>query len=149
MDGTKHNTCLTPEDMLCFDVYALNQAFNRVYKPLLDPLGLTYPQYLVMTVLWDVSPVSVGQIGSRLGLATSTLTPVLKRLEGQGLIHRRRSAEDERRVDISLTGEGRALAERATNVSACVLDATGMSLDDVNRLRGDLATLRDAMNASV
>ena len=142
------NPCLTPEDMLCFDIYALNQAFSRVYKPLLGPLGLTYPQYLVMSVLWDAAPLSVGRIAERLGLTTSTLTPVLKRLEGQHLIQRKRASDDERRVDVLLTDAGRALASEASDVSACVIEATGMKEEDLARLRQDLARLRDGLNAA-
>ena len=135
--------------MLCFDIYVLNQAFSRVYKPLLDPLGLTYPQYLIMTVLWDTTPVSVGQIGCSLGLASSTLTPVLKRLEGQDLIRRSRGGDDERRVDVDLTEEGRELAGRASHVAACVIDATGLDEGALTRLRAQLAKMRDNLDAIV
>ena len=148
MDDYKPNPCLTPEDMLCFDVYALHQAFGRVYKPLLDPLGLTYPQYLVMSVLWDIAPLSVGRIAARLGLASSTLTPVLKRLEAQGLILRKRGADDERRVDVTITEKGSAMAERAAHISPCVIEATGMGDEDLTRLRTELARMRDGLNAA-
>ena len=139
---------LTPEEMLCFDVYGLNQAFSRVYKPLLDPLGMTYPQYLVMSVLWDGAPASVGRIGKRLGLASSTLTPVLKRLEGQELIRRRRASDDERRVDVYLTPKGEEMQDRAAHVGSCVIDATGLRPDELGTLRTQLATLRDSLNAA-
>ena len=142
MTAADRQTCLTPEDMLCFDVYGLNHAFARIYKPLLGPLGLTYPQYLVMSVLWDASPLPVGRIGARVGLETSTLTPLLKRLEGHGLITRCRAATDERRVEVDLTEAGRALAGRAAHVPSCVEDATGLSAPDIADLRAKLTRLR-------
>lgn len=145
MDRQLPDRCVTPEDMLCFDVYALQQAFSRVYKPLLDPLGLTYPQYLVMSVLWSDAPLSVGRIGARLGLETSTVTPLLKRLEQHGLILRRRSTEDERRVDVALTRAGIDLADRAADVPRCVENATGRSEDEIARLRKELHDLRTAL----
>ncbi|MBJ3761766.1 MarR family transcriptional regulator [Maribius pontilimi] len=131
--------------MLCFDVYALNHAFARLYKPLLAPLGLTYPQYLAMSVLWDTSPLPVGRIGARVGLETSTLTPLLKRLELQGLITRTRARDDERRVEIGLTEAGRALSQRAVDIPACVERATGLDADEISALRATLSNLRAAI----
>ncbi len=136
---------IQPEAMLCFDIYALHQAFGRVYKPLLDPLGLTYPQYLVMVVLWGMTPLSVGQIGHRLGLESSTLTPLIKRLETAGLVTRKRDAEDERRVQVHLTERGRVLADRARGVPACVQAATEMDAAEIADLRAALAQVRDAL----
>src|SRR5271154_2326289 len=98
---------------LCFAIYSAAHAFNRVYKPLLDRLGLTYPQYLVMLVLWERDGVPVKDIGERLFLDSGTLTPLLKRLEQAGLINRTRSTEDERQVMIALTAKGEALREKA------------------------------------
>ena len=138
-----------PEDMLCFDVYTLQQALSRVYKPLLEPLNLTYPQYLVMSVLWDAAPLPVGRIGARLGLETSTVTPLLKRLEQQGLVERRRSTEDERRVDVDLTKAGTDLAAKAADVPQCVESATGLSQEGIARLRGDLQSVRENLLQSV
>ena len=100
-------------NQLCFAIYSAAHAFNRVYKPLLDRLGLTYPQYLVMLVLWERDGVPVKDIGERLFLDSGTLTPLLKRLEAADLIKRTRSAEDERQVLISLTSQGQALREKA------------------------------------
>jgi len=139
--------CLTPEDMLCFDVHALNQAFGRVYKPLLAPLGLTYPQYVVMSVLWDAAPLPVGGIGRRTGMETSTLTPLLKRLEAQGLVTRTRAREDERRVEIALTEAGQAMAARTAHVPECVGRATGMTEAEIAGLRATLGRLRRALDA--
>src|SRR6201984_2622091 len=100
-------------NQLCFAIYSTAHAFNRVYKPLLDKIGLTYPQYLVMLVLWERDGVPVKDIGERLFLDSGTLTPLLKRLEAAHLIKRARSAEDERQVLISLTSQGHALKEKA------------------------------------
>ncbi len=136
--------CLTPEDMLCFDVYALGQSFGRLYKPLLDPLGLTYPQYLVMIVLWTGQENTVGRIGERLGLETSTVTPLLKRLEAAGLVTRRRSEIDERRVEVGLTPRGRALRAEALHIPACVEGATGLDPNEIRALRDKLIGLRRA-----
>ena len=138
-----------PEEMICFDVYTLQQAFSRVYKPLLDPLHLTYPQYLVMSVLWDAAPMTVGRIGARLGLETSTVTPLLKRLEAQGMVARRRSTEDERRVDVDLTEAGQDMKARAAHIPACVDEATGRSTEEIARLRNELQSLRDHLVQSV
>ena len=100
-------------NQLCFAVYSTAHAFNRVYKPLLDRLGLTYPQYLVMLVLWERDGVPVKEIGERLFLDSGTLTPLLKRLEAAHLVKRTRSAADERQVLISLTSQGQSMRERA------------------------------------
>jgi len=132
----------TLDQFLCFSLYTANHAFNRVYKPLLDALGLTYPQYLVMTVLWAQDDLLVGQIGDRLMLESSTLTPLLKRLESAGFLARMRDTRDERQVRVTLTPEGRALQTRAQSVPACILEATGMSLPDLTRLKRDIDTLR-------
>ncbi len=140
----KKRPTLRPEDMLCFDVYALGQAFGRLYKPLLDPLGLTYPQYLVMCILWSGGASNVGQIAERLGLETSTITPLLKRLEAAGLVTRRRSALDERRVEVAPSPRGRAMQEEAAHIPACVEEATGMAADRIEALRGELDRLRRA-----
>lgn len=133
---------LALDHFLCFSIYAANHAFNRVYKPLLDALGLTYPQYLVMVVLWETDGVTVGTIGERLFLESSTLTPLLKRLEGQGLVTRRRDRTDERQVRIDLTEAGRALRGRAASVPACVFEASGLDLETGLRLKRDLDALR-------
>lgn len=133
------------EDMLCFDVYAANLAFGRLYKPLLDPLGLTYPQYLVLMTLWAEDGQSVGQIGGALGLDSSTLTPLIKRLEAMGLVTRRRDPEDERRVLVTLTETGQTLRQRAADIPACVGRATGLTPEQIARLRQSLRDLRRAL----
>ncbi len=115
-------------DQLCFAVYSAAHAFNRVYKPLLAALGLTYPQYLTMLVLWEQDDVAVKAIGERLGLDSGTLTPLLKRLEKLGLVARRRDPADERSVRIALTTEGRALRQRrGTSPSRSAAPSVGRS----------------------
>lgn len=136
-------------DMLCFDVYALNLAFGRAYKPMLEPLGLTYPQYLVLVTLWAEDRQSVGQIGAALGLDSSTLTPLLKRLEKAGLLRRLRDADDERRVLISLTSDGHAMRQRAGTVSACMAEAIGMTLAEARQMQHGLARLRTSLQAAI
>lgn len=133
------------DKMLCFDIYAANQAFGQLYKPLLAPLGLTYLQYLVLVTLWTEAPLRVGQIGARLGLESNTLTPLLKRMAEAGLITRTRDPRDERRVEIALTDAGRALEARARDVPACVVRTLGMPLEDLVKLQADLRRLTAAM----
>ncbi|AWK85619.1 MarR family winged helix-turn-helix transcriptional regulator [Azospirillum thermophilum] len=136
---------LSLDAQLCFALHSATLAFNRRYKPLLDELGLTYPQYLVMLVLWERDGVTVTEIGSRLFLDSATLTPLLKRLEAAGMVTRERDPEDERRVRIRLTAQGRSLRERARCIPHGMAAATGLSLDDLVRLRDELVRLRDAM----
>lgn len=131
------------ENLLCFTVYSTAHAFNRVYKPLLDSLGLTYPQYLVMLTLWQQDDQTVGAIGEKLMLESSTLTPLLKRLEAAGLIARRRDVADERQVRISLTGEGRELRQKALAVPRQVGAATGCTLAEMQQLQARLTRLRE------
>src|SRR5262249_61863962 len=121
-------------------------AFIRVYKPLLDRLGLTYPQYLVMLVLWEQDDVPVKDIGEKLFLDSGTLTPLLKRLEAAHLVRRTRSSEDERQVLIALTPQGRALQERAKAVPQSILAATACSVAELSTIKNDLVALRDRLN---
>jgi DNA-binding MarR family transcriptional regulator len=132
-------------NQLCFAVYSTAHAFNRIYKPLLDPLGLTYPQYLVMLILWDEDQVTVKELGHRLHLDSGTLTPLLKRLEANGLLTRSRSAEDERRVLIALTDQGRALNAKAAAIPRELLCATGLDVPGLLDLKGEMTALRDRM----
>ncbi len=111
-----------PRRLLCFNVYAAHHAFNRFYQPLLEPLGLTYPQFLVMIALHRQDGRGVGSLAEELMLETNTLSPLLKRIEGMGLITRRRSQEDERRVDVFLTDQGRDLAVRAAEIPDCIAE---------------------------
>jgi DNA-binding MarR family transcriptional regulator len=136
-------------NQLCFAVYSTAHAFNRVYKPLLDRLGLTYPQYLVMLALWERDGVPVKDIGERLFLDSGTLTPLLKRLEAAHLIKRTRSREDERQVLVALTSQGQALKEQAKSVPRAILAASGCSLGELAALKRNLVALRDQLNAAV
>ena len=128
---------------LCFALYSASHAFNRLYRPLLDAIGLTYPQYLVMTVLWHRDGLSVGALGDQLLLESNTLTPMLKRLETLGFISRSRAAADERQVMVTLTERGRALEAEAASIPACVQSATGLDRDEAIRLLTSVARLRD------
>jgi MarR family transcriptional regulator, organic hydroperoxide resistance regulator len=129
------------DDMLCFALYAASRAAMDVYRPLLDELGLTYPQYLVMIVLWDRETCSVKDIGRTLHLDSGTLSPLLKRLESTGFIKRQRRIQDERVVDISLTEEGRALQERAADVPMKVSCRYGIEFDEYVTLLEQLKKL--------
>jgi DNA-binding MarR family transcriptional regulator len=128
-------------NQLCFSVYATAHAFNAAYKPLLEPLGLTYPQYLAMLVLWDQDDLSVSAIGEQLGLDSGTLTPLLKRLEALGLVERQRNPADERQLRVSLTEGGRALKAKARAVPPQVLAASGLTLDQLLRLKREIDVL--------
>ncbi|QPO12814.1 MarR family transcriptional regulator [Thalassospira sp. A40-3] len=147
MDNSSKDDLLQLEKFLCFSIYSAGHAFNRVYKPLLDNLGLTYPQYLVMVTLWQEDNQSVRSIGSKLYLESSTLTPLLKRLEANGLVSRKRDPEDERSVRVSLTDAGKDLRNKAEEVPPCILDATGLDIETAKRLNRDLRTMRDQMEA--
>ncbi|MBD8556244.1 MarR family transcriptional regulator [Rhizobium sp. CFBP 8762] len=129
------------DQQLCFAVYSAAHAFNRAYKPLLEKLGLTYPQYLVLLVLWQGDGITVKAIGDVLGLDSGTLSPLLKRLEATGLISRNRDGKDERQVFIVLTDKGRALEADAANVFTDIGLATGCSQQQVDDLRSSLQTL--------
>ena len=137
------------DNQICFAVYSTAHAFNRVYKPLLDRLGLTYPQYLVMLVLWERDGVPVKDIGERLFLDSGTLTPLLKRLETAGLIKRTRSTEDERQVLIALTSQGQALREKARTVPQAILATSACSITELSALKNELVALRDRLDAAL
>ena len=137
------------DNQVCFAVYSTAHAFNRVYKPLLDRLGLTYPQYLVMLVLWERDDVAVKEIGERLFLDSGTLTPLLKRLEAADLVRRTRGTADERQVLIALTSKGRALQEKARTVPQSILAASACSISELSALKNDLVALRDRLNAAL
>ncbi|WP_055570120.1 MarR family winged helix-turn-helix transcriptional regulator [Streptomyces atriruber] len=134
------------DQQICFSLHAAARAFNGVYRTLLKDLGLTYPQYLVMLVLWEHDELPVKKIGERLRLDSGTLSPLLKRLEAAGHVERRRSAEDERSVTVRLTEEGRALREKALAVPRALADSTELSIDDVRDLRARLDRLTAALD---
>jgi MarR family transcriptional regulator, organic hydroperoxide resistance regulator len=126
------------DDQLCFALYAASRATVQAYQPLLAALGLTYPQYLVMLVLWEEDGASVGRLGERLELDSGTLTPLLKRLEGQGMVERRRSADDERVVHVHLTAPARRLARKAAEVPGAVACKAGISREEAKGLHDQL-----------
>ena len=134
------------DNQICFAIYSTAHAFNRVYKPLLDRLGLTYPQYLVMLVLWERDGVPVKDIGERLFLDSGTLTPLLKRLEAAQLIKRTRNTADERQVLIALTPQGQALKEKARTVPQSILAASACSIAELSAMKNDLVALRERLN---
>lgn len=135
------------DNQLCFALYSTSLAMTKLYKPLLDALGLTYPQYLVMLVLWEQNGLTVSALGERLNLDSGTLTPLLKRMEHAGLLQRQRSAEDERRVQVFLTETGAQLHTRAARIPGCVLAQTGCSLPEVVALTRQLRQLRTQVSA--
>lgn len=127
------------DNQLCFAIVTAARRIVTVYRPILEPLGLTHPQYLVMLALWEASPRSLSELATALALEPATASPLVKRLEAQGLVLRERRAEDERRLDITLTDEGRALRTRALNVPGQVMEATGLSPADLAEIRDVLA----------
>jgi MarR family transcriptional regulator, organic hydroperoxide resistance regulator len=135
------------DNQLCFALYSTSLAMTKLYKPLLDELGLTYPQYLVMLVLWEKDGPMVSELGERLYLDSGTLTPLLKRLEAAGFIARVRDTQDERRVHITLTAAGRKLKAKAQKIPGCVRTASQCSLGELIQLKHQLRGLRDRLAA--
>ena len=136
-------------NQLCFAIYSAAHAFNSVYNPLLDAIDLTYPQYLVMLVLWERDGRTVKEIGEQLYLDSGTLTPLLKRMESAGFVRRVRDSEDERQVRITLTSQGSSLRNNAAKIPAAIGCALGSAARDMEKVRDDVVALRDALNASV
>lgn len=130
-----------PDQMICFAIYAASHAINRTYAPLLRPLGLTYPQYITLSFLWDRDGMSVGDLSKCLQMETNTLTPLLKRLEKLGHVERRRGVEDERKVFVHLTKSGWGIQDRAPEITACVIGATGMGLGTLGQVVASLTQL--------
>jgi MarR family transcriptional regulator, organic hydroperoxide resistance regulator len=138
---TTDTPSLLLDEQLCFALYAASRRMTAVYRPLLEALELTYPQYLVMLVLWERDGLTVRELGARLQLDSGTLTPLLKRLEQAGLVVRRRRQSDEREVEISLTDAGHKLHERAKEIPRCLAERLCMSVDAFTRLRDELKSL--------
>ena len=136
------------DNQLCFALYSASLAMTKLYKPLLDELGLTYPQWLVMLVLWEQDGPMVSQLGERLNLDSGTLTPLLKRLEAAGLVARIRDVQDERRVHITLTAAGRKLKAKAAKVPHCIRDAAQCSMTELVQLKRQLNDLRERLSAA-
>lgn len=133
------------ENQLCFALYAATRAMTRTYREKLQPLGITYPQYLVLIVLWESDAISVSEIGRKLMLDSGTLTPVLKRLQQQGMLRRKRSSADEREVVVTLTAMGRDLKTQAVDARRFVACRLGMSEPEIRALRDDLMALVDGL----
>lgn len=136
------------DNQLCFALYAASGLVTRAYRPLLEPLGLTYPQYLVMLALWEQAPRTVKALGQALELDSGTLTPLLKRLEAAGFVTRTRDAQDERRVQIALTPAGEALREKAAEVPVALACQLQLPLDEIADLRTTLQDLARKMKAA-
>jgi DNA-binding MarR family transcriptional regulator len=136
------------DEHLCFALYSASRAMTAAYRPILAELNLTYPQYLVMLVLWEEERVTVRHLGDRLRLDSGTLSPLLKRLEATGLVSRQRSREDERVVEVTLTPAGRRLSGRAECIPEQLFSATGMTVEDAADLRDAVRRLTDALSAS-
>ena len=147
MTDAKPNNPIPLESQLCYAIYSAGMAIQRAYKPALDALGLTYPQYLVLNVLWREDDQTVGGIAEKLALESSTLTPLLKRLEAAGLVRRVRNPDDERQVVVALTDQGRALRSRAGCLGDVLLAASGQSPARLGELNRGVRELRDAIYA--
>jgi MarR family transcriptional regulator, organic hydroperoxide resistance regulator len=151
MKETKAHPAKGPADVLgldaqvCFSLYSTGLAMDKVYRKVLRPLKLTYPQYLVMLILWETDGITVTAIGERLFLDSATLTPLLKRLESSGLVSRKRAAEDERQVVISLTARGRTLREKAREVQDAIFEAAQCSAEELRDIKKQLESLRSKL----
>ncbi|MHC8319693.1 MarR family winged helix-turn-helix transcriptional regulator [Pseudomonas sp. GB2N2] len=150
-DSTTRDNCddLLLNNQTCFALHSTSLLMTKVYKPLLQALGLTYPQYLAMMVLWERDGLTVGEISTRLLTDPGSLTPLLKRLEVEGLLTRTRSREDERVVIVELTEQGRALRDKARDVPQCILGASGMTLERLQNLQAELQVLRSNLQDSL
>ena len=145
MTFPKTDDWLQLDQQLCFALYSTSLAMTKIYKPILGELGLTYPQYLVMLVLWEHGKVTVSELGGRLRLDSGTLTPLLKRLESAALVRRERDADDERRVLISLTDTGRELRSAAVGIPEKLLCAVQCSVEEIQALTVRLHDLRSTL----
>ncbi len=138
---------MIPSEMICFSLYSANHAMQRVYQPVLAPLGLTYPQFLVLMLLWDKDGQTVGDLGRALQLESNTLTPLLKRMEALGLVSRLRVAEDERQVRVSLADTGEGLRGKADGITRCIFEACGVAEQELTALRDQVIGLRDRLRS--
>lgn len=141
------DSALLLDNQLCFALYSASLAMTKLYKPLLAEIGLTYPQYLALLVLWERDGLMVSELGDRLSLDSGTLTPLLKRLEALGLVARIRDVNDERRVHITLTTAGRKLKSRAAKIPGCILDATQCTVPEIVSLTQQVQALRQRLTA--
>lgn len=142
-------SALRLDDRLCYALYSASITVGRIYKPLLDELGITYPQFLTLSVLWEEDRQTVGALAHRLGLESSTLTPLIKRLAAADLVRRSRNPTDEREVFVELTAPGQAMRERCDCLGERLLAASGMALADLARLNDEIRGLRDTLNQTL
>jgi DNA-binding MarR family transcriptional regulator len=133
------------DEQLCFAMYSANIAINRVYRPVLEKLGITYPQYLVLSALWQADGQTVGAIADRLSLESSTITPLVKRLEAAGFVKRQRNPDDERQVTVSLTGTGQTLHQESKCLTETLLERSGLPVADIVRLNKEVSAFRDVL----
>ncbi len=149
-DATQERNSVVPfplDNQLCFALYATSMAINRTYKPMLDEMGITYPQYLVLNALGEADGMSVGTIARRLALESSTVTPLVKRMEQAGLVTRQRSHADERQVQVDLTTAGRTLLTQCNCLGETLIERSGMSLAEIDALTRKVWALRDALGS--
>jgi len=148
---SERDTCddLLLDNQACFALHSTSLMMTKVYKPMLQAIGLTYPQYLAMMVLWEKDGLTVGEISTRLLTDPGSLTPLLKRLEGEGLLSRTRSREDERVVIVELTEQGRALQAKAQSIPQCILGASGFTIERLQNLQSELQALRSHLQDSL
>lgn len=139
---------LSLDDQLCFGLYGASMAVGRLYKPMLDELGITYPQYLALAALWERDAQTVGMLADRLLLDPSTVTPLVKRLAGAGLVNRERNPADERQVIVRLTPEGHSLRERSSCLGERLLAVSGLSIARLRSLNDEVRAVRDALAAA-
>ncbi|QCP52942.1 MarR family transcriptional regulator [Trinickia violacea] len=144
---TAEAAALKLSDFLCFAVYSANLAFGKAYKPILDELGLTYTQYITIIALWEEDNQTVGSLGEKLFLESNTLTPILKKLEAMGYLHRQRDPEDERQVLVGLTKAGRRLREKGLSMD--IVDACGLTPEEFPKVQNAIVTLRNSLIQSV
>jgi DNA-binding MarR family transcriptional regulator len=136
------------DGQLCFSLYAASMAVNRTYKPMLDAFGLTYPQYLVLSALWEQDGLAVSAIADRLSLESSTITPLVKRLEAAEFLTRERNPMDERQVIVSLTAKGRSLYQKTACLTQTLLERSGLTPEKLTKLNGQVRKLRDALSGT-
>jgi DNA-binding MarR family transcriptional regulator len=148
---TQPQTCaaLLLDNQLCFALYSTSLLMTKAYKPLLQSIGLTYPQYLAMLVLWERDGITVGEISTRLLTDPGSLTPLLKRLEAEGLLKRTRSSVDERVVELYLTDQGRALQQQAERFPACIVESSGHNMAELMALKKEVLALRNKLQQSI
>ena len=135
------------DSQLCFSIYGASIAINRAYKPMLDQLGITYPQFLVLSTLWEEDGRTVGAVAERLDLEPSTITPLVKRLEAAGFVTRQRNPDDERQVRVRLTDRGRAMREDTTCLTEELLRRSGLTVAQIQALNAQMQALRESVAA--